>query len=116
MSLRVTLSLSFIFHDRATSEVYTLSLHDALPICASLVPVMVTSICLVMRLPFWSLSVMVKLSTLVWSLARYSTARSEEHKSELQSRVDLVWRLLLELTEVSEPSVVPTGVPVADTR
>ena len=43
---------------------------------ASLVPVMVTSICLVIRPPCWSSSVMVKLSTLVWPSARYSTAES----------------------------------------
>ena len=43
---------------------------------ASLVPVMVTSICLVIRPPCWSSSVMVKLSTLVWPAARYSTAES----------------------------------------
>ena len=43
---------------------------------ASLVPVMVTSICLMTTPPCWSLSVMVKLSTLIWPAARYSTAES----------------------------------------
>src|SRR5438105_7946971 len=74
----------FFFNDTATTEIYTLSLHDALPIS--------------------------------WRFVRRSKARgrraetpscsrgcrgsrctrSEEHTSELQSRVDLVCRLLLE--------------------
>src|SRR6266496_6631513 len=65
----------FFFNDTATTEIYTLSLHDALPIpsCA----------------PRW------------WKRSRRSrawrgTSRSEEHTSELQSRRDLVCRLLLE--------------------
>src|ERR1041385_9538589 len=63
----------FFFNDTATTEIYTLSLHDALPI---------------------------------WRLAPHHDAgqqgrchrhgRSEEHTSELQSRLHLVCRLLLE--------------------
>src|SRR3989442_11972263 len=67
----------FFFNDTATTEIYTLSLHDALPICLATVP----------RAP-----------------ARYPATdrahraggRSEEHTSELQSRPHLVCRLLLE--------------------
>src|SRR2546422_3593149 len=71
----------FFFNDTATTEIYTLSLHDALPIflCS----------------PNW------------WRWRRTSTSpramtsptlrsRSEEHTSELQSRLHLVCRLLLE--------------------
>ena len=42
----------------------------------SLVPVIVTSICLVISPPCWSSSVIVKLSTFFWPAARYSTAAS----------------------------------------
>src|SRR6267378_1453369 len=66
----------FFFNDTATTEIYTLSLHDALPISLHRrrlrVPV-------VHREP-----------------PRQARARSEEHTSELQSRRDLVCRLLLE--------------------
>src|SRR5256885_16896049 len=69
----------FFFNDTATTEIYTLSLHDALPIfssgCASSVP---------SGLRWWKL---------VWRARR---ARSEEHTSELQSPCNLVCRLLLE--------------------
>src|SRR5271170_4938704 len=72
----------FFFNDTATTEIYTLSLHDALPICAG-----------VLRrngaLPLHA-------SRSVTATAKMSVGRSEEHTSELQSRVDLVCRLLLE--------------------
>src|SRR5689334_24135591 len=68
--------LRFFFNDTATTEIYTLSLHDALPI-----------------------------SRCSWTRARSSSStcsqltavtRSEEHTSELQSQFHLVCRLLLE--------------------
>src|SRR5437667_8860972 len=76
--------ITFFFNDTATTEIYTLSLHDALPISPrrawGAVPV---------RFQF---SVPEpKRTALVESLAR-----SEEHTSELQSHHDLVCRLLLE--------------------
>src|SRR5688500_19273378 len=61
----------------ATADVYTLSLHDALPICTG------------WTRPARSCS--PRLST-----APRSTDRSEEHTSELQSPCNLVCRLLLE--------------------
>src|SRR5438105_10145875 len=67
----------FFFNDTATTEIYTLSLHDALPISG---PRRV-------RCARRSRSAAVR---------RCRTSRSEEHTSELQSRVDLVCRLLLE--------------------
>src|SRR5215207_11394799 len=67
-------SLFFFFNDTATTEIYTLSLHDALPICL-LSP---GGDCRRNR------------------LYGRDRCRSEEHTSELQSRVDLVCRLLLE--------------------
>src|SRR5438874_10593870 len=70
----------FFFNDTATTEIYTLSLHDALPISRP------------RRAPSagpyrWSSSTDNPSS---------SSSRSEEHTSELQSRRDLVCRLLLE--------------------
>src|SRR5688572_32761471 len=73
------LSFFFFFNDTATTEIYTLSLHDALPIfrqertgrpCAA----------------------PISLAGRVWRAYR----RSEEHTSELQSQSNLVCRLLLE--------------------
>src|SRR5476649_1905098 len=68
----------FFFNDTATTEIYTLSLHDALPICCD---------------PIRQLD----LRPHPVSPARTSAdTRSEEHTSELQSHSDLVCRLLLE--------------------
>src|SRR2546430_13533937 len=76
----------FFFNDTATTEIYTLSLHDALPIC----------------------SVSRSARAAPGSSSSRSTAtsgcvvqgswpkRSEEHTSELQSQSNLVCRLLLE--------------------
>src|SRR2546427_3564859 len=77
----------FFFNDTATTEIYTLSLHDALPIsqiCKVKVIVPCAAITLVGR---GMRSLLHKLSD-VW--------RSEEHTSELQSQSNLVCRLLLE--------------------
>src|SRR6266496_6580936 len=65
----------FFFNDPATTEIYTLSLHDALPI----------SICA-------EGPRMLHLGGRIGD----GVTRSEEHTSELQSRRDLVCRLLLE--------------------
>ncbi|MNK99953.1 hypothetical protein D3C87_1203700 [compost metagenome] len=65
LSLRVGVAASSV----------TAAAASAAPIVgASLVPVMVTSICRVTTPPCWSFTVMVKLSTRVWPAARYSTA------------------------------------------
>src|SRR2546430_10322673 len=65
----------FFFNDTATTEIYTLSLHDALPISAR----------------------RGRSSPTGWpSIRGCSTGRSEEHTSELQSQSNLVCRLLLE--------------------
>src|ERR1022692_5286857 len=65
----------FFFNDTATTEIYTLSLHDALPIW------MCSCGCSRLSRP---------------SAARKAAFRSEEHTSELQSPCNLVCRLLLE--------------------
>src|SRR5688572_32747336 len=78
-----SLFIVFFFNDTATTEIYTLSLHDALPICP---PPSAT------RLPGSRRSARRR--------ARRAAARrllrSEEHTSELQSQSNLVCRLLLE--------------------
>src|SRR5438477_6564897 len=90
--------LCFFFNDTATTEIYTLSLHDALPISISRDPARSSPSGVACRRPrvgsprtttprrprsaessFWA-----------------SRHRSEEHTSELQSHVNLVCRLLLE--------------------
>src|ERR1039457_7659343 len=69
----------FFFNDTATTEIYTLSLHDALPIWWQ----------------FWLLT-----SPKLCATVRQITSRSEEHTSELQSPCNLVCRLLLEKTNI----------------
>src|SRR5690349_23365360 len=76
----LSISFFFFFNDTATTEIYTLSLHDALPISAASG-----------RPPSRSPPT-AKARRPPDSPAR----RSEEHTSELQSRRDLVCRLLLE--------------------
>src|SRR6266567_9647949 len=71
----------FFFNDTATTEIYTLSLHDALPILRS--------------------------ASRRWrprpGWRGYAGARSEEHTSELQSQSNLVCRLLLEKKKKKNP-------------
>src|SRR5690554_7464916 len=77
----------FFFNDTATTEIYTLSLHDALPIFISLFFVRPSCVNKIDR--FFNDNAM-KIQPSVKNL------RSEEHTSELQSRPHLVCRLLLE--------------------
>src|SRR5437868_12755536 len=79
-----SLSIFFFFNDAATSEFYTLSLHDALPILRKKARTLGQHI---NRSGNWRV-------TLGPSETRGE--RSEEHTSELQSRFDLVCRLLPE--------------------
>src|SRR5256885_15458018 len=83
----------FFFNDTATTEIYTLSLHDALPIFPTATPFT---------------------PRIMWSLHRgcrsrgipprpSPRSRSEEHTSELQSPCNLVCRLLLEKKKKHSP-------------
>src|SRR5436309_5519539 len=72
----------FFFNDTATTEIYTLSLHDALPIYLSTATD-----------PSWYSDMSTR--TIFFSSPNRRW-RSEEHTSELQSRENLVCRLLLE--------------------
>src|SRR3712207_8087161 len=99
----------FFFNDTATTEIYTLSLHDALPIFT------------VVALQFGALlggSVIVE-TVFSWPGAGWLlmqgvyardlpvVRRSEEHTSELQSRQYLVCRLLLEKKTTSQQHSSP---------
>src|SRR6266699_6888389 len=74
MTTLISLFIFFFFNDTATTEIYTLSLHDALPISSPGSPAPSESQC----------------------HSCPPGIRSEEHTSELQSRPHLVCRLLLE--------------------
>src|SRR5262245_66329306 len=78
----------FFFNDTATTEIYTLSLHDALPI---------------------SSRHRCRLATSAWGWPRNPAssfaARSEEHTSELQSLRHLVCRLLLEKKKKKQKTI-----------
>src|SRR5260370_26812534 len=85
----------FFFNDTATTEIYTLSLHDALPIYSN----------------SNSNSKLYRVGRSVWihrlSRTRTTMDRSEEHTSELQSHLNLVCRLLLEKKKQSRPRRAP---------
>src|SRR3712207_8998517 len=97
--------LYLFFNDTATTEIYTLSLHDALPICWRC-PTAATRCCRAERPTSTSRrrSGCTARAAPRWSSRRPScctgtgcgAGRSEEHTSELQSRQYLVCRLLLE--------------------
>src|SRR5207247_9703507 len=78
----------FFFNDTPTTEIYTLSLHDALPI------LIIGAI--VALLGATGVFGHIAETLAAAKAAAAAFARSEEHTSELQSRVDLVCRLLLE--------------------
>src|SRR2546428_10099645 len=80
----------FFFNDTATTEIYTLSLHDALPISVGRLP---------LRVLFPGAEDRRRVDQ--------HGLRSEEHTSELQSRSDLVCRLLLEKKKIY--SQIPTA-------
>src|SRR6266581_9408001 len=81
----------FFFNDTATTEIYTLSLHDALPIC-------------------WQQGRSLAMTSPLRSSARSPSLhrRSEEHTSELQSPVHLVCRLLLEKKKKIKTTTIHT--------
>src|SRR3989442_10815542 len=85
----------FFFNDTATTEIYTLSLHDALPIWLSL-PLSRSAVA--SRLRYGPSRPVCETDSPANPVnpSRTQDGRSEEHTSELQSRPHLVCRLLLE--------------------
>src|SRR3712207_9181318 len=86
----------FFFNDTATTEIYTLSLHDALPISWSERAHGSCGSSRVAACPTPTHRSPSDSPTPGTSPPRCRTSRSEEHTSELQSRQYLVCRLLLE--------------------
>src|SRR5438093_5169159 len=84
----------FFFNAPATTEIYTLSLHDALPICGGGGAKGVLQSC-----EDNLLCILVSQKT--------QPLRSEEHTSELQSLTNLVCRLLLEKKKINRLLVTP---------
>src|SRR2546430_16879481 len=83
ISMQISISSFFFFNDTATTEIYTLSLHDALPISPE-------AYCRVIVMTGGAISGLQVLAQVA------DVERSEEHTSELQSQSNLVCRLLLE--------------------
>src|SRR5258705_13898322 len=91
----------FFFNDTATTEIYTLSLHDALPISG---PYLAPSVDAVAEIKVLLSNYQAEygrssggtINTIIKSGGRALHGRSEEHTSELQSLRHLVCRLLLE--------------------
>src|SRR2546430_3206944 len=104
--LRLVISFFFFFNDTATTEIYTLSLHDALPISNGCHPALCVEGVTMLTKPRWEAEVRVMHSVFpkfepcaepgLWAGFRGALRRSEEHTSELQSQSNLVCRLLLE--------------------
>src|SRR2546430_13482230 len=91
----------FFFNDTATTEIYTLSLHDALPISASIherparfASKLRSMASIIVRAR--ARSARAKVSRTNGLPSASPSTRSEEHTSELQSQSNLVCRLLLE--------------------
>src|SRR3712207_6921759 len=86
----------FFFNDTATTEIYTLSLHDALPISVKLVANLPYYITTPIIMRFLEEDINVTDIVVMVQKEVAERMRSEEHTSELQSRQYLVCRLLLE--------------------
>src|SRR5258708_10357320 len=97
MSLVALTLFFFFFNDTATTEIYTLSLHDALPISKG-------------GLLFIGSSTIRLWKTLAQDFPGQKVinrGRSEEHTSELQSPDHLVCRLLLEKKKQDQTNTTP---------
>src|SRR5437763_5437513 len=100
-----SLNIPYFFHDTATTEIYTLSLHDALPICN-----------LRWARSGWNRGPPRTVQPAgMAAMAGESTmpVRSEEHTSELQSPMYLVCRLLLEKKNILRGTIVVLSASLA---
>src|SRR2546430_10563167 len=96
----------FFFNDTATTEIYTLSLHDALPILRNRISELPS------RRERDSFTSITPRTTSHWR----TRCRSEEHTSELQSQSNIVCRLLLEKKKEPPFWNVPLSYAVAQSR
>src|SRR3989442_11317518 len=107
-----TIFFFFFFNDTATTEIYTLSLHDALPIYhsrGSAPPDVPRQLGVRGRVD--------GVSSAAWERRASrgcSHLRSEEHTSELQSRPHLVCRLLLEKKKEAPRGLFQSAVYIRD--
>src|SRR2546430_9920422 len=90
--------LFFFFNDTATTEIYTLSLHDALPIWRRAI-----------RIRFPVKTIRIKTDVRTGPTRHTDGSRSEEHTSELQSQSNLVCRLLLEKKKSTHADTNPAA-------
>src|SRR5260370_13639591 len=110
------MNLFFFFNDTATTEIYTLSLHDALPICLNFAEVTEEIRSSSSESDSESDEGHVMASARIPKAATPATPlRSEEHTSELQSHLNLVCRLLLEKKKKKQPTLtIQTAMQDAD--
>src|SRR5256885_8812394 len=99
----------FFFNDTATTEIYTLSLHDALPISVITAIYILTSAVFLYLVPLERVTSGETFAAqageaLFGAAGGKVFARSEEHTSELQSPCNLVCRLLLEKKKLKRAS------------
>src|SRR5262245_65395347 len=95
--LPFSLFVVFFFNVTATTEIYTLSLHDALPICDGC------------TFGWGTVAKQTSATARPAHLCRVGTRRhrrSEEHTSELQSLRHLVCRLLLEKKKITKRNII----------
>src|SRR5438132_9771152 len=96
----------FFFNDTATTEIYTLSLHDALPISAAIQR---------FQAIHDSRQIFDDRQVAPGEFSQHPH-RSEEHTSELQSHSDLVCRLLLEKKKKDLRQLAQTSAPLSNLR
>src|SRR5437867_7359855 len=105
MSMASPVPVRFSFHNTTTTAIYTLSLHDALPIFNKMRILAVILTTMAMNtLGACSHYVQKSFDSKEWKMGTPSSIpRSEEHTSELQSPYELVCRLLLEKKKTNRP-------------
>src|SRR2546430_9239258 len=101
--LQASLHFFFFFNDTATTEIYTLSLHDALPIYGEAEHRAVGAV------DEEGGGRAARGNEAGGRLHRGGVGRSEEHTSELQSQSNLVCRLLLEKKKTTNRRTQPEG-------
>src|SRR5258707_2200108 len=98
----------FFFNDTATTEIYTLSLHDALPISSH------CTVQLARKAITRMLAITKPITCHMFPKVRPISLRSEEHTSELQSRQYLVCHLLLEKKNIQITTASQTHCILSD--